>query len=425
MSKYYAVVCSSSLSHHGILGQKWGKRNGPPYPLDDSDHSSSEKKAGWRNSLKAASYKVVQTANKATQTTKKAAKAVGNAWVSAQAEEYKKKYNLSTREAKAEARKKAKAMKKAALIIGGVALASVVAYGAYTYGRDYADQIIKAGTTIQTLSHDPDRLLKGEQFYTNFKTADKKIYEGMFGAGWGEYKNAITATVSENLKIASDKSGEKAFKYMLETDSSFRRTLFDSNTSSKYVKDLLSYYGYKDLDPDAVSKLSGKALHKVWHAYNRSVLPLDSKESLYGRTSFYAELAKRGYSGLIDINDTRYSNLRGISPTIMFDKSHIGNISSRKLNSSDIVKGQLWAKAIVPALHLVTDEPSMASVGKTAVTGLSVWGYVSYGYDSGVYMKYRKNNKTSGNANNRSGNGANTRKKKPIYDFRKGRIIYV
>ena len=420
----YRIIYSDHLAHHGILGQKWGKRNGPPYPLGASDHSSSEKKAGWRNSLKAASYKVVQTTNKAVQTTKKGAKAVGDAWVSAQAEEYKKKYNLSTREANAEARKKAKAMKKAALIIGGVALASVVAYGAYTYGRDYADQIIKAGTTIQTLSHDPDRLLKGEQFYTNFKTADKKIYEGMFGAGWGEYKHAITATVNENLKIASDKSGEKAFKYMLENDPRFRRTLFDRFTSSQYVKELLSSYGYSGNKPDEVSKLSGKALHKVWHAYNRSVLPLDSEESLYGRTSFYAELAKRGYSGLIDINDTRYSNLRGISPTIMFDKSHIGNISSRKLNGSDIVKGQLWAKAIVPALHLVTDEPSMASVGSAAVTGLSVWGYVSYGYDAGVHMKYR-NNKTSGNTNNRSENSANTRKKKPIYDFRKGRIVYV
>lgn len=32
------------LVHHGILGQKWGKRNGPPYPLDESDKSSVEKK---------------------------------------------------------------------------------------------------------------------------------------------------------------------------------------------------------------------------------------------------------------------------------------------------------------------------------------------------------------------------------------------
>lgn len=39
------------LYHHGIAGQKWGKRNGPPYPLSAGAHSASEKKAGWRKSL--------------------------------------------------------------------------------------------------------------------------------------------------------------------------------------------------------------------------------------------------------------------------------------------------------------------------------------------------------------------------------------
>lgn len=42
---------NNELAHHGILGQRWGKKNGPPYPLDGSDHSASEKKAGWRKSL--------------------------------------------------------------------------------------------------------------------------------------------------------------------------------------------------------------------------------------------------------------------------------------------------------------------------------------------------------------------------------------
>lgn len=40
---YYAVQRSGDiLEHHGILGQKWGDRNGPPYPLDYSDHSAEE-----------------------------------------------------------------------------------------------------------------------------------------------------------------------------------------------------------------------------------------------------------------------------------------------------------------------------------------------------------------------------------------------
>lgn len=32
------------LQHHGILGQKWGQRNGPPYPLNESDRSSKEQR---------------------------------------------------------------------------------------------------------------------------------------------------------------------------------------------------------------------------------------------------------------------------------------------------------------------------------------------------------------------------------------------
>lgn len=46
---------SNYLMHHGILGMKWGVQNGPPYPLGASDHSASEKKAGWMKSLKAKS----------------------------------------------------------------------------------------------------------------------------------------------------------------------------------------------------------------------------------------------------------------------------------------------------------------------------------------------------------------------------------
>ena len=42
---YNVIFKDDYLEHHGILGQKWGHRNGPPYPLDANDHSAAEKEA--------------------------------------------------------------------------------------------------------------------------------------------------------------------------------------------------------------------------------------------------------------------------------------------------------------------------------------------------------------------------------------------
>lgn len=59
MSRYYNDFSDFKmeeefLEHHGILGQKHGQRNGPPYPLDGKSHSAAEKKEGTKGWAKEA-----------------------------------------------------------------------------------------------------------------------------------------------------------------------------------------------------------------------------------------------------------------------------------------------------------------------------------------------------------------------------------
>lgn len=50
MDKVLIEMMTNELYHHGIRGQRWGKKNGPPYPLDPSDHSEREKKLNNQSS---------------------------------------------------------------------------------------------------------------------------------------------------------------------------------------------------------------------------------------------------------------------------------------------------------------------------------------------------------------------------------------
>lgn len=103
------------LYHHGVAGQKWGKKNGPPYPLAASAHSASEKKAGWRKSLNSGGASAKHT---------KSARSKNKSVVDA----LKRKFDSITPEQKAKAKK---IVKTALIVAGAIAVTALAGYGAY------------------------------------------------------------------------------------------------------------------------------------------------------------------------------------------------------------------------------------------------------------------------------------------------------
>ena len=68
------------LQHSGILNQRWGVRNGPPYPLKPSQYSAAEKRAMKKEqkaSVKAAKKERKDSLNKSLKTYEKDSKKKG------------------------------------------------------------------------------------------------------------------------------------------------------------------------------------------------------------------------------------------------------------------------------------------------------------------------------------------------------------
>lgn len=203
---------SEYLAHHGILGMKWGHRNGPPYPLDASEHSSSEKKAGYEKSIKNNSNNTASDSNKLTSDQRK--------------------------------------------MIRNAAIASVAAVGigvgmyyAKKYGNMNLDKVIKSGTNIQHMSRKTTELLN-KPFYASYLKADNKKYSAndFFGVKWN---SKIMANATKDLKIAGKKNAERIYTEWINTNKeaakrfgnqsyfSFNKNL---NSPDMYDKELFSSF---------------------------------------------------------------------------------------------------------------------------------------------------------------------------------------
>lgn len=224
---------SDYLFHHGILGQKWGVQNGPPYPLGSGDHSAREKRVGWRASLKEGDQN-----NKKQITKKDITKAVRSTKKEAILNDYGANHKLSD-EQKERIRKALIASTATLGIAGGIYFAvkhhtvTEIAAGienglpnvelinigkkAIEESIDEGIEIIKAGTEFHRMTgfKGYDISKAGNMTYVSQLTDDVKHYMWALAdfSGTGTRYDVILKALTD-IKIPTDKKAEEIFNML-------------------------------------------------------------------------------------------------------------------------------------------------------------------------------------------------------------------
>lgn len=265
------------IMHHGILGQKWGKRNGPPYPLSGGRYSKAEKKAIYK-----------QRNNKNSI--------------------YNKRH------------------------FDEVLKKNTTTLSTLSYNPDRTKDTDMFYATHTKLD---------KHYYNAFfnKPIDKVLYdEDGNEIGTGRcLKYRIDNSLKSDIKVASEDSAAEVFRKLYSKDRDFYNFVTDEKRmQSFFVSDKYGFKGYRESrdalvkmrkDPDFVPSESD--LQKVYRMFNY-VLPYDGKgnkreahDVLVQRSKFFNELKKSGYGAVLDTNDAIYGGFKARSPVIVFDMEQI------------------------------------------------------------------------------------------------------
>lgn len=296
---YYGVSALGMpyLMHHGILGQKWGTRNGPPYPLKGGDYTQTERKAITKERRKKNSI-------------------------------YNKKHFDQMIDAK-----------KATLTT-------------LSYNKDR--------TKNTDMFFAAYKYFDKHQYNAMFnKKVPQTIYDEDGNAiGTGEFlKFKINNNVKSDMKVASEDSGAEVFRQLYKNDRDFYNFVTDKSRMQEcYPKDKYVFKGYREAmkSLDAIrenKKPSSDDLQKAYRLFNY-VIPNDgggnarvAKDVLTQRTKFFKALKDKGYGAVLDVNDAIYGGFKASAPVIIFDMEQIVPKSCYRTD----VKHQLASTAITAA----------------------------------------------------------------------------
>lgn len=285
----YYVMNQSYIEHHGIRGQRWGKRNGPPYPLSGGDYSQSEVKAIRKN------------------------RKLGNRIYNKEHFDEvlsKDKTTLST----------------------------------LSYDKDRIKNAEMFYATHNFFDKQQYKALFNKKIPKTITDKNgKEIGTGMC------YKYQIDTKLNKDVKVASEDSGGQIFADLYKKDRDFYNFVTDKDRLSTYFNDAVHYKfkGYREAEK-TLDKITNKdytpstnELKELYRLFNY-IIPYDGagnankgSDMATQRAKFFNEAKKDGYGALLDTNDAIYGGFKAKSPVIMFDMDAIVPSNIRQTNIGD------------------------------------------------------------------------------------------
>ena len=234
-----------------------------------------------------------------------------------------RKSGLNEEQVEQKLQKRLKNEKRAALAVG----AAVATYGAYKGAKflkdEFGTQTFKKGDKINSvMGNDIDY---GRHFYAYDNKKDGLKYENLRLKDlnqWGHQGYRITTKFTDDAKIASNRAAKKEFKRLMKTDKEFRDSVKDNAKRSLRIK---SRYG----------------------SFNTNMPYADENQW----NKFTDAMRKKGYSGIKDINDRKYSGYDSKNPIILFDQKKMKQVGKKaiKVNSGEYNRqvGKMVGKQLI------------------------------------------------------------------------------
>jgi len=425
MWQYLSPPTPNELYHYGIKGMKWGVRrfqnkDGSLTKLGRDRYNTDVEKAKTGVSKAKATYKKALTDyykktkgglvydSKASDKLIKAAKDLQYAKddlsdakvkvkMSRQAKKsdrqikFEQKYKeqgMNQEEAELAAYKRVRTEKIIA-VTAGMTITAAAAYVAYKHYDNNVDKIIKSGKTLQNISTNSNKGVS-DAFYASMNKIDNAKYRGIYGQ---QLKNwSINAPVYETkigvdsgLKIASKKSATQALSELVKSDKTYSEklkthlnNLYGSMATPKQNEVIKR--GLKSLN-------SGKVDSHVYEALNLGLVD----HSPTGQTiskGFYDLLKSKGYDGIKDINDSKYSGYKSVNPLLIFNGASKTSVKSiREVGEREVKKNLMLGYADIVGKEIVKTGAAYTA----GVLGLQTASKtIKSKSDEEIVKKYRK-----------------------------------